>query len=572
MTARPSLPARAVDAGVLAFYLVLAVAVFASVWVDPGGRWIGEAKDPRLFIWYLGYVPGHLPALLTPDLNAPFGVNLMWNTSLIAPAVALWPVTAAFGPVVAYNALITVGVALSAWLAYLAAGRFVGGSGLRMFAGAVYGFSPAVIAQATRHAHVAVALFPPIALLIGHQILVRRRHPLLAGVAAGAACFVQLLISEEMLALTALAVLGGLSLAAPWRSAAAVRRLAVAGAATVVTFAVLAAYPVWFQFLGPQRAFGSLQPQDVYVNDLLALAVPNFNAAGGGLASWLVDRFTGNSSEDNAYVGLPLLVLFAVAAWGGRHDRAIRWAAGLAVGLFVLSLGPHLHVAGYVSPVPLPWLLFGRLPLFESADPARIMLIGYLPLALAVARWADGRTRSKPALAGLALALLLLVPTAPFPSTPAQVPAFFRPGGAAGRLPAGANVLVTPFSSKESTEAMYWQAVAGYRFRMPEGDAFTPGPTLGPRPSLLRQRLEALDRGSEVPPPADDRDELLRELLSLGVSTVVSGPSPGQARIVAYLSVILGRPPLALEGVEVWLDCCPASQAAAAQKSTTPAG
>src|SRR6266849_6003526 len=131
-------------------YSLLAVALFSSTWIDPAGSWIGSPKDPGLFIWYLGWIPhelaqGHNP-LFTDYLSYPPGVNLMWNTSMVFPALVLWPITALFGPVVAYNVLITAGVGLSAWLGFLAARRFIDHPVMSLAAGLVYGFSPAMTA------------------------------------------------------------------------------------------------------------------------------------------------------------------------------------------------------------------------------------------------------------------------------------------------------------------------------------------------------------------------------------------------------------------------------------------
>ena len=156
----------------LVVYALLAVAVLSSTWVDPAQSLIGSPKDPKLFVWYLGWIPhelsqGHNP-LFTNYLSYPHGVNLMWNTSIIFPALLLWPVTAMFGPVVAYNVLITAGIALSAWLGFLAARRFIDGPVWCFVAGLIYGFSPALVAQALGHPHASVALFPPIALILGH--------------------------------------------------------------------------------------------------------------------------------------------------------------------------------------------------------------------------------------------------------------------------------------------------------------------------------------------------------------------------------------------------------------------
>src|SRR5712692_5938134 len=182
-------------------YLALAVALFANVWRDPAASWIGDSKDPKLFIWYLGWLPNQLAQLHDPlftnHLAYPPGVNLMWNTSILFPALVLWPVTATFGPVVAYNVMVTAAVGLSAWFAYLVARRYLANSLLAAVVGLLYGFSPGLLAQATRHPHVMIALFPPIAWLLADEVLVRQRYrPVLLGVLAGLACALQLLTGE----------------------------------------------------------------------------------------------------------------------------------------------------------------------------------------------------------------------------------------------------------------------------------------------------------------------------------------------------------------------------------------
>ena len=539
-------------------YLLLAVAIFSRTWVShpDGSSWIGSPKDPQLFIWYLGWIPhelslGHNP-LFTDYLSYPPGVNLMWNTSMIFPALVLWPVTALFGPVVAYNVLITAGIALSAWFGFLAAQRFIDRSILCFAAGLVYGFSPALIAQAMGHPHVMVALFPPIALILGHEILVRRRmHPAAAGALAGVAAAAQLLTGEELLAMTLLiaamgvAVLALLALLQRDKVRASLPDVAKATGAALGVFAVLSAYPLGFQFLGPQRASGSLQPPDVYVSDLLAFAVPsNFI------------NFTGNTTENGAYVGLPLLVLFALGLGIGWSRPAIRWLGLTTLLIAVLSLGPHLHINGYVTPLPLPWAAVARLPLMESALPSRLMAIAFLGIGIiAVSVYAAGTSRLQRVVTGIALVaglVLVIVPWLPYPAQPAAAPAFFRPGGGVERIPAGSVVLVTPFSSKDSTDAMYWQAAANYRFRMPEGDAFTPGPYLGPHPSFMKSTLDELDAGRSVTLTAEVRAVFVADLQAHGITAIVAGPSKGEAAIVDFLTQVEGSPPDDDGGVKVW--------------------
>lgn len=550
----------------LLLFTALAVLLFAGAWVRPGQAWIGDDRDPHLFIWYLGWTPHQLAALRSPlfttDLQWPGGANLMWNTAVFAPAVALWPVTAAFGPIVSYNVLATAAVALSAWCGYLAARRFVAAEVPAAVAGLVYGFSPCMIAESLRHPHVTLAVFPPLALILLHEILVRqRRSPLLAGGLLGVAAAAQLLTGEEILAYTALLAGAGAILLVVLRRrevAARAPRAAAALGMALGCFALLAAYPLAFQLLGPERVSGLLQPPNVYVTDLLAFVVPPAPMAlSTGATTAVTAGFTGNVSENGAYVGAPLLVLCAVAAVRRWRRPLVRWSALLAAGAALLSLGPQLHVGGSVLPVPLPWALVGRLPLMESAVPARLMLFAWLGVALLVADLLATAPRRRLAALAVALALVPLAPRWPFPSTEAAVPAFFETGGAVDRVRPGGVVLVTPYASHLSSVAMLWQAVAGYRFRMPEGEAFVPGPSLGPPPSHLQTTLTALDRGDPLPESAGDRAETLRELSDLGVGTVVAGPSMGHDRVVAYLTAVLGRPPIRSGGVDVWWDVRP---------------
>jgi hypothetical protein len=412
-----------------------------------------------------------------------------------------------------------------------------------------------MVAQALGHPHVVVALFPPIALLLGHEILVRRRlNPVVAGALAGVTGALQLLTGEEVLAATLVVAAFGVALLALMHRdqvAASWPYAAKAAGAALALFAILAAYPLAFQLLGPQHVFGSVQQPDVYVSDLLAFFLP----------SSLI-HFTGNVTENDAYVGVPLLALFAAGLALGWRVPRIRWMGLTALVVAVLSLGPHLHVDGNITPVWLPWALVARLPLMESALPARLMDIGFLGIGVVVAH-ACARALTAPRTWQVATGALLfaglvaVAPPAPYASVAATAPAFFGPGGDVERIPPGSVVLITPFSSKQSTDAMYWQALAGYRFRMPEGDAFTPGPYLGPHPSFLESTLDRLDAGGPVTVTPDVRAMALADIKSFGITTIAAGPSPGQPAIVEFLTEVEGRGPVDDGGVKVWWTVSP---------------
>jgi hypothetical protein len=93
---------------VLVLFTGLAMAVFGNTWSDPTKLALGGgAGDGSIFIWFLRWSAyaiehGENP-FVTTWLNAPDGVSVLWNTSLVLPGVLLAPLTLALGPVFTFN-------------------------------------------------------------------------------------------------------------------------------------------------------------------------------------------------------------------------------------------------------------------------------------------------------------------------------------------------------------------------------------------------------------------------------------------------------------------------------------
>jgi hypothetical protein len=193
-----------------------------------------------------------------------------------------------------------------------------------------------------------------------------------------------------------------------------------------------------------------------------------------------------------------------------------------------------------------------------GALPVRLMLFAWLGVAVVLGvvggrLISSGWRSAVAATAGLAVFLIPIFPTPPLLTTPMAAPGFFSPRGQVMRIPRGSVAIVTPFSNQESSTAMYWQASADFRFRMPEGEAFVPGPSLSPPPSDLQQDLVALDAGTyPASVPAGERERALVNLRQWNVDTIVVGPSPGEGRIVTFFTRVIGRGPERTGGVWVW--------------------
>jgi hypothetical protein len=397
----------------LLLYVALAVLLTGKVWTSPASQWIGGCCDPQQTMWFLRWIPYSIEHLTDPfvtgQINAPAGVNLMWNASIPLISFVAAPFTLTAGPVFAYNVAIVVSIALSAWCAFLLLRRYVTGWVAPVVGGAIYGFSPYVISHAAIHLNLTAVWAPPLFALLLDEILIRRRRSArVLGVLLGLLAVCQLLIAEELLATSAVAaavlvVVLGATLSAPRADLiAGSRRLAEALVVASVTFVVVAAWPLAVQFFGPQRIQGSVQDASTFSTDLLNIVVPTrYQLIAPDAVTQLSDRFSYLSHEATGYLGLPLLVLVTVAVVLKWTDLRIRVAGIVALAMLVLSLGPRLNVAASPTDWPLPWSLVTGLPLLEHVLPGRLTLFMWLAVAVIVAvviedaggRWLSPRAR-----------------------------------------------------------------------------------------------------------------------------------------------------------------------------------
>jgi hypothetical protein len=421
---------------VLVVFLGLAVLLFARIWRAPISSVPGRTEDIGIIVWFLRWVPfalGHAQnPLVTDYLNSPQGVNAMWNASMPIAGVAMWPVTSILGPILSYNVLATLALALSAWFAFLAARRYVDRAMAAALAGLLYGFSPYMIAQSQGHLHVTLAFVPPLMLLVFDEIVVRqRRSARWMGVFLGLLAACQLLLAEELLATEVVTAAVGIALLMtlyPERVRTHRRHVGAALGVAASVFLALAAVPIAFQFFGPQHVTGAVQIRNAYVSDLLGFVVPTAQQHfAPSAAVQLTEGFSGYDSEWDAYLGFPLigvLIYVAVRFW---TRPLVRVASTLLLVLAVLSLGTTLHVAGQwtflpvgalaltapllrrVIPVrfvlyvfPATWVALVAAPILSSALPARLMLYVFLFAGLLVAVFADA---------------LLATPTLPSPAS-----------------------------------------------------------------------------------------------------------------------------------------------------------
>lgn len=558
--------------------VLLALVVAAALWALPiltrlQTHALGVLGDPDEYTWFLGWfryaVANHRNPLLSDFLNHPAGINLMWNTSNPLVAILAAPLTAAAGPIAAYNLLVPLCMALSGWCAYLAARHFGAGVVASAFGGLLFEFSPYMLAQSRAHLSTVVVCFAPLLAILIDEVLARQRYPAWRlGLAGGALLALQLLVLEEYAATAALTAVIALAVAAVvvrrWERARLLYLLRAA-AASVVAVLVIAGWPLYVQFFGPHRpTTGTLfHERNRFVSDLLNVFLPTpaqaFVPPGATAA---LGRITGTFYENGAYLGLPLLAACGVVVVARWRDRRVRVIALCAAVILLISFGGRLHVHGVETGIRLPGALWNRVPLLQAGLPARLSLYVALGAALLAAIFVDrwvvrggGRTRIVAA-ALTALIVLTWLPGLPV-TFPQPVPGFFTGAGVAS-LPAGDVVLLTPWPREGVEQGMVWQSVSGMRFKLVGGYFLYADASgreyVGSPPTPLQAAVVGIEsgaRGGDV--GAAERAPLLAELRAGGVHDVLVMDSTWHADQMAhFFSALLGAGPRRGDGVNIW--------------------
>jgi hypothetical protein len=564
---------------VVGLYLLASFALTWRLWVDPAGRMVvGDPGDTNLFAWFMRYSAtavshGRLPALVTTGLNAPQGINLMWNTSILLPGILLAPVTLLAGPQTSLTILLTAGFAGSATSLFWVLRRWGASLVAAGLGGAVYGFSPALVTAATGHFHLQFAVLPPLIIDALLGILTGRGSAVRSGLWLGLLVAAQLFTGEELLTDTAVAaavIVVVLVLGHPRATAAAVRtraRTILGGLGVAAGVMVLTCgYAAWIQFRGPLASHGSPWIVSEFHNYPYAFVTPSgallfHTSASAATAAAYPEPLP----EYLAYLGWPLLIVLAVAAVCFWRDPKVRLAAATFALLEWFSLGVvRATVDGWRYPVSvLPWHYLQHLPLLADLLPDRLSILadgaaGAL-LAFALDRTREvGARIGRPRLIGplaTAVAVLAVLPLVPRPLSVSGVtplPAGWRTAFAELRLTASDHVLLIP----DIRLGTRWQAESGVPDSMVGGGATTAPAPDGQATGYVQTRrptavyLEDLYLGS--PDARAPSQAQLRADLAYWNPAAIVAVTTLNTRLGRYLTAEFGPPTIQVGEMLAW--------------------
>jgi hypothetical protein len=572
-----SRPARRfpVDAAIGAGLVAIAAVVTGGLLTNPvTGALALNANDQVLMEWMLALGPrlftGDLD-LVTHLLNAPDGVNLMGNTSILVLGALLAPVTATAGASVSFALAAFLNLAGTAVAFYLLFAR-----GLRMHpAGAALGaalcaYGPGTVSQNNSHLHMtAQALLPAIVwcvLRLTRTTLHEPRRIVATGALLGVLVTVQVFVGEEPLFLTAITLAVfcvAYAVADPARAKAAAGPLGAGLAVGGVLSAIALAYPLWLQFAGPQHLPNGPFSQAYFGSDLAGFwSFSPLSLAGSAGAA----KLASGAAEYNTFLGWPLLIAVAAAVGWLRRRPGVVAAAVTGVILATLSLGTQLIVDAERTDHEPPMSWFTGVPILDSALPTRfalplLPLFGYiLGLAVEKALRCDQRTLRRLVPAAIVLALLPIAPK-PLPTIDrAPVPVFFTSGHWRRCVPPGGTLVPVPLPTPGNPDKMRWAAAADDAFALPEG--FFIGPyaaggkaSVGTFSQSTSQLFNEVDKTGTVPEitarqQADTGDDIRFWRASCFVLAYREQTNAAQLR--ATVDALLGRPGEVVDDVVVW--------------------
>jgi hypothetical protein len=462
--------------GLFAFAIYLAASV--AIWGIPvvghlGSRYVamernGDVDQGR---WFLGWTPwaiAHAQSPLhTPFLFAPSGIDLSWSAFVPGPAVAAWPVTAAFGTLVSYNVWMLLAPALAAWAAYLVCRRITDRFWPSIAGGCLFGFSVYVAGQIAG-GHLNLVLIFPVPLAV--YLVIRNVDGSLGRWAFLALLTLTLLglfsISTEVFATCAF--FGAIAFLIAWlvaeRDRSAVLRAALfALAAYAITALLVLPYVVPALRTQPPNLVRSRTAAD-----LLGFVVPRDQTLIGGTAmASVTDDFTDPVRADGSYVGIAGLAVLVGFAVTERRRRSTWGLLTFVTIVMVLSLGAVLTIGGRSS-ISLPFSVLTHLPLIRNAHADRFTAYTGLALGVIAAIWV-ARGRGKAVWVRWTLVVVTALMLLPSVRTPPwhfddRTPTFFASGTYATYLRPNEIVAVIAYTKGES---MSWQATSGFAFRLP---------------------------------------------------------------------------------------------------------
>lgn len=467
---------------------LVVLVMYHRVVLHPTTTIIGwDMDDPNQQAWFVAWAAHAAAHGLNPfwsgAMNAPAGINLMTNTSMLAVGYLAAPLTWLGGPVFSLNVIFIGGFVATVLSAALVMHRHGLDRGPAMFGGALVGLGPALLIHGQNHAFMVASaglcwwVDAVLCSLAGRWPL---RRSVVLTVWWTTWCF---LVSLETFFIVGVFLVGVIVVVAAQRAVRGRERreLALYLGGLLVGTVVTLGVPLRALVAGRQHIAG---PPHTWVTHLTTTWAQLVRPG-----SWVAlapmgrdprhEVFLSGSFFNGSYLGVLFLLAVLVALVMTWSQRLTRVAVVVALIALVASLGTHPYLPG-LGTVWSPYHLLVSLPGFSSVMPRNFSLVLMAALAVIVARgvqeFARLSTRRSMSFA-VALGLLALVgfiPRSTFTARHVSVIHWYSSSAGVRAVPTGSLVLAYPYPEGVRNVSLLDQADAALRYRLVGGQAIVP--------------------------------------------------------------------------------------------------
>jgi hypothetical protein len=321
----------------------------------------GWPGDNLHYVWLLWWfkraiVDLHISPSFNPFVYVPEGLEMAYTETTWANTLLALPLTTRWGPIVAYNGMLLLSFILTGFATYLWVWRLTGSCTAGFVSGTVFTFSPYRMAHFPGHLPLMPTQWLPFLLYALEELArVRRlRFAALAGLFFGLNAWASWYYFYFSLFTVPLYVL---MRADGWRNR--VRSPFLWQAAAVFTAVALAmVLPAVCPFLrlhSTGEMHHPFEAMDSWAANPTDFVVPNLlHPLWGEMLRNLVPFPWKQPVEKSLFLGLIPMLLALVSIIKKRKEKAVRALAWIALGSFVLALGPTLHWLGRRIYVTIP--------------------------------------------------------------------------------------------------------------------------------------------------------------------------------------------------------------------------
>lgn len=489
-------------------YLLFTLYVWKTFWLHPGSNLQSDTGDPALTLWSLSAVSKDLSQFKLPffsdTLWAPYGVNLLDNTTEPLLGIVSFPITFFLGPLWSYLILGTLGTFLNAIAGWYLCSRIVGVNLASYLGGIIAGFNPFLTGAAIfGQFGILYASVPMtgVAALINIYLLKKRnfKYFIILGLSLAA----ELFLSPELLAIEVTGITFAALFLFVCYTKTFVKELRLTYKSLLGTFcglAVIMLYPVYFILKGPEHL--SQQPWGPYqslfgVDWEQSVFLPK---SVGDLKGFLFfTGYFGPSPGPPVYLGILMFVVLIASILIILLNSQYRFLIGNFLLSVWLTTGAALSwgvnrprvVSSPLNKI-LIWRLLSHLPILPSIIPQRFAIMFWITVSMIITAaiklcWEKSKQlvtnkHAKlffiPAYLCFLVAFIPIIKSEELPivSTKVTTPGCFYDFKRAPYR--GKIILVLPFpGANGSGQAMTWDAIAGLPVKLVGGYIFIPDQT-----------------------------------------------------------------------------------------------